>query len=404
MKPMSKITWDDFSVFDIEIDLGENSDNSKIDDVNANKEEIGNKHDGNSDLNAVVNDIPEDKNVFFEIRKQESNKHCGSIDNYDRYLAMYIKSKSEFLVVSYGVTRKIMYGKYSFIFNGLKGESKPKGTHLISLVKKDIDKLLLGTYDPDTYTYINKVITPKIPEKKPYLTFIHHKNLDWYGIGQEALAIDINHCYWRTIYLLGRISEETYNKGIEKSEYKDGRLIAVGTLGKILTVRKYKEGLRIAEYVDDRDYKKYGGFFWEVISKVYTLLVELWQTLKEDFLMYLTDCVVIDPCKRDLAISIMEKHGYGCKEFNIVFTKIEEDRVAWITDKGDSKYIVHNRMLHSMKNGNENSEFNNSHKHTVKGDEFSESDDGGIGVLGIGARVIPESNKRNADDFLNARK
>lgn len=405
MKPMNKITWEDFSVFDVEDDLSQGEDGYKI----INEEEHDNnisviKHDGNSDLNTVVNDIPEEKEALFEIKKQLNNKHCGSISNFDRYLSMYENSKSEFLVISYGVTRKLMYGKYSFIFNGLKGEIKPKGTHLINLLKKDLDKLLLGTYNPETDTYENKLKPLKIPEKKPFLTFIHHKNLDWFGIGQEALAIDINHCYWRTIYLLGRITEETYNKGIEKSEYKDGRLIAVGTLGKILTVKKYKDGIKIGEYIDDRDYKKYGGFFWEVICKVYTLLVELWQTLKEDFLMFLTDCVVIDPCKKDLVVSIMEKHGYGCKEYKIVFTKITEDRVAWVTDKGEPKYIIHNRMLNRINNNSDNKNEDNNHNNIVRANKFSDSDDGGIGVGGIGTRIIPESNRQNnVNYFLKAK-
>jgi len=312
MKPMKQVTMEDFSIFDLEKDL--------------KKPEKNNQESENQ----VVDIIPRD---FLNI---ESNKHCGSIDNFDRYLAMYSDSKSDFTVVSYGVTKKIIYGKYSFIFNGLKGEKKPLGTHLISLVKKDIDRLIESG-----------VKIPNIPDKKPYLTFIHHKNLDWFGTGQEALAIDVNHCYWRTIYLLGRITDETYLKGIEKNDYKDGRLIAVGTLGKILTVRKYKAGVKVEEYVDDRDYLRYGGFFWEVISKVYALLIDLWQTLKEDFLMFLTDCVVIDGSKKDLAIQIMEKHGYGTKEYKIVFTELTESKVAWVTDKGEKKHIIHNRMLNS---------------------------------------------------------
>ena len=329
MQPIKKVVMENFSIFDIEKDLK---------NPQSNKDIVENQ------------ELESNKDSFQNI---ESNKHCGAITNFDRYLAMYSDSKADFTVVSYGVTRKIIYGKYSFIFNGLKGEKKPLGTHLISLVKRDIDKLIESVYDEktDTYSYVNKnFIAPKIPDKKPYLTFIHHKNLDWFGIGQEALAIDMNHCYWRTIFLLGRITEETYLKGIEKSEYKDGRLIAVGTLGKILTVRKYKNGEKVEEYVDDRDYLKYGGFFWEVICKVYALLLDLWQNLKEDFLMFLTDCVVIDSCKRELAMQIIEKHGYGSKEYKIVFTEITDTKVAWITDKGEKKHIVHNHKLLNTSN------------------------------------------------------
>lgn len=316
-RQMPKIEKDNFSVFDVENDL-EKSEYKKIDYKNEPKKE----------------DI---KNI-----------RCGSTQKFESYLKAYEDSKSDFTVVSYGATKKIIYGKSSYLFNGLKGEKKPKGLHLISLVKKDIDNLIGTYYDEKTDTNIPinpNFKIPNIPEKKPYLTFVHHKNLDWYGTGIEALAIDINHCYWRTAYLLKFITEETYLKGLERTEYKDGRLIAIGTLGKILTVKKYKGGVKIAEYVDDRDYIKYGGFFWAVITKVYNLLIDLWQNLKEDFLMFLTDCVVIDPSKRDDAVAIMEKHGYGTKEYKLVFTEMTESKVEWLTDKGDFKHITHNRLL-----------------------------------------------------------
>lgn len=311
-KVIPKINYN-FSVFDIEQDLRK------------------------KEKNEVVNDI------------EEKQKHCGTIDKFEVYFKTYQQTKSDFTVVSYGSTKKIIYGNKKFVFSGAKKTKKPLGIHLVALVKRDIDNLIKPVFNEETQEYEVLYKIPKIPQKRPHLTFIHHKNLDWYGSGQEALAIDINHCYWRTAYQLGFITEETYNKGIQKKEYKDGRLIAIGTLGKILTVTEYKDGLKYKEYTDDREYKKYGGFFWAVISKVHILLLELYVTLKEDFLMFLTDCVVIDPCKRELAISIIEKHGYSCKEYGLVFTEIEENRVCWVTSDGKNKQIIHNKMLGEKK-------------------------------------------------------
>jgi hypothetical protein len=256
-------------------------------------------------------------------KKESSARRCGSVDKFDNYLKAYENAKSSFTVVSYGSTKKIIYGKHTFLFSGLKGQKKPKGMHLIGMVKRDVDKL------------IKQDKIPQIPAKKPYLTFIHHRHLEFYGEGEEALAIDINHCYWRTAFLLGFI---------------EGSLIAIGTLGKVLTIRKYKDGIKNQEFVDDKEYKKYGGFFWEVILKINELMLELWQVLKEDFLMFLTDCVVVDPKKKDVATAIMEKHGYSTKSYKLIFTDIEHNKVAWITDKGEKKQIVHNRMLDKSKN------------------------------------------------------
>lgn len=319
---MPKIQRGNYSVFDIEEDL-EKAYTQPIKIENTGKLKV------------------KEENIE-EIAK---SKRCGSLDKFDAYQKAYEDAKSDFKTISYGSTKKIIYGKNSFVFNGMRGTKKPSGIHLISYVKKDIDNLLRGEYNPETDTYEYKFKLPKIPEKKPYLTFIHHKNLDWYGTGMEALAIDADHCYWRSSYLLKHITEDTYQKGIAKKEYKDGRLIAIGTLGKVLTVRKYVKGVKVEEYTDDTEYLKYGGFYWAVISKVNTMMLELWNELKEDFLMFLTDCVVIDPSKRDVALAIMHKHGYGTKEYRLVFTELTDTKVAWITDKGESKYIVHNRML-----------------------------------------------------------
>jgi hypothetical protein len=310
--------------------------------------------------NYSVFDIKDDlEKKPIEVATEEKQKHCGTIDKFDAYLKTYQKTKSDFTVVSYGSTKKIIYGKTKFVFSGARQTKKPTGIHLVALVKKDIDNLIRPVLNEVTQEYEVLYKIPKIPQKKPHLTFIHHRNLDWYGAGQEALAIDINHCYWRTAYLLGFITDETYKKGIEKKEYKDGRLIAIGTLAKILTVTEYKDGLKHKEYIDDREYKKYGGFFWAVISKVHILLMELNVTLKEDFLMFLTDCVVIDPCKKDIAISIIEKHGYSCKEYSLVFTDIDENMVRWVTNDGKKKQIVHNKMLGEKKHNTENKNIDN---------------------------------------------
>ena len=309
----------------------------------------------NGELNHSVFDIENDfyKNKSLDIEISDLyQRHCGNIDNFKRYKSLYKKTKKDFTIVSYGLSRKIIYGGRSLLFNGIKGQEKPMGIHLISLVKKEIDALIRGVYNEEKDIYENKFQIPKIPKYKPILTFVHHKNLEFYGCGVEALAIDINHCYWRTAYLLKYISEELYLKGLEKTEYKDGRLIAIGTLGKVLTIKKYVNGEKVNESVNDEEYKKYGGFYWAVICKVYSCMVELSTKLGIDYLMFLTDCVFIDPSRRDEAISIIESHGYSWKEYKVWFTNIDRDSVSWLTDDGKKKKINHFRRLDRIKRQN----------------------------------------------------
>jgi len=306
----------------------------------------------------VFRDFPkknEELSIFDDEKEEEIDetfKRCGSLDKFDDYFNAYDKSKSEFTVVSYGTTKKIIYGSKTLVFSGIKGEKRPKGMHLIGYVKRDLDKLIEKTFNQETgkHEVLRKDLIPHIPERKPYLTNLSKRNIDWYGTGVEALAIDINHCYWRTAYLLKYITEETYLKGLEHDEYKDGRLIAIGTLGKILSVKKYKDGDKIAEYIDEREYLIYGGFFWSIIKKIHNLMNDLKVQLKEDYLMFLTDCIFLDSSKRDLAIKIMENHGYSTKEYKITFTEINPDKVCWITDKGENKVIKYHNSQSPEKN------------------------------------------------------
>lgn len=350
-KPMPKSNIGEFSVFDIEDDLKkmygvkeQPTSETTIQPImvkqKTNVDKKGFRMLGNmkrSSIQEAEDELLRKQQLQTQIQAEsevEKNKRCGSIDRFDNYLKAYIHSKSDFVVVSYGTTKKLICGRYSSLFNGIKGEKKPQGLHLISLVKKDIDSYIQ-----------NGGAIPKIPKDKPYLTFINYQNLYLFGEGEQALGIDINHCYWRTIYLQGVITDETYQKGIENPDYRDGRLIAVGTLGKKISVTKYRDGEKVDEFIDDRDYIKYGGFFWQVLSKIYDLMLDLYNSLGKDFLMFLTDCIIIKPSRKADAIAIMEKHGYSTKEYGMVFTAIEDNKVAWINDKGEHKHIIHNKLL-----------------------------------------------------------
>jgi hypothetical protein len=71
--------------------------------------------------------------------------------------------------------------------------------------------------------------------------------------------------------------------------------------------------------------------------------------------MFLTDCIFIDPRKKELVQQIMEKHGYTTKCYSVVFTAIDADKVAWINDKGDVKQMAHRQKLN--KNDSKDSYF-----------------------------------------------
>ena len=66
-------------------------------------------------------------------------------------------------------------------------------------------------------------------------------------------------------------------------------------------------------------------------------MMEVYEALKDDMYMWLTDCAFVNSNKKDLVISIFEKHKYQSKSYKSKFISIDKYKTEWIDLSKDVK-------------------------------------------------------------------
>ena len=267
----------------------------------------------------------------------------GYLDRFANDLQGLLNKGITFQVVSSGLTRKIVFPvkdekPHKRLYYGNKKDDILPGVYMVNAVRRNVDD------------YIEK--GGKIPKLryKPKLilyNFMQIENALLKTPADLTFAIDINACFFRTAYNLGFISETLYKKGWEKrKKNKLGLLASIGSLNKHETIQEYKNGKLKKEYMNWEYKNRYSPFYWAVINYVAEVMMEIADALKDDFYMWLTDCVYIDKKHRHIVEEILDKHGYDYKDFYIEFEELNEKEVKWFDFKSrEKKYINHNILL-----------------------------------------------------------
>tara|TARA_R110000764_G_scaffold32_2_gene135 strand:+ start:227 stop:1108 length:882 start_codon:yes stop_codon:yes gene_type:complete len=271
----------------------------------------------------------------------------GYLNRFETDLNKLQNNKTNFQVVSSGLTRKIIFNQKEdkskrLYFGHQKSDILP-GVHMVNAVRRNIDN----------YIESGKPI-PKL-EYRPKLVLYNFMEIEK-AINKNPRdltnAIDINACYFKTAYNLGFINEDLYKKGWEKrKENKLGLLASIGSLNKHETIETYKNG-KLKTTDTNWEYKnKYSPFYWAIINKVAEVMMEIAHALGENFYMWLTDCVYVDRDKKKIATDILDKYGYDYKSFYIEFTDLRGRQLNWYDFKAnEEKYINHNILLNYTKN------------------------------------------------------
>jgi len=266
----------------------------------------------------------------------------GYLNRFETDLNKLQNNRTNFQVVSSGLTRKIIFNQKEdkskrLYFGHQKSDILP-GVHMVNAVRRNIDK----------YIESGKPI-PKL-EYRPKLVLYNFMEIEK-AINKNPRdltnAIDINACYFKTAYNLGFINEDLYKKGWEKrKENKLGLLASIGSLNKHETIETYKSG-KLKTTDTNWEYKnKYSPFYWAIINKVAEVMMEIAHALGENFYMWLTDCVYVDRDKKKIATDILDKYGYDYKSFYIEFTDLRGRQLNWYDFKAnEEKYINHNILL-----------------------------------------------------------
>lgn len=168
----------------------------------------------------------------------------------------------------------IVDGEYFMYVNF--NEKKFQHTYLYSMVKRDM---------MDYYaSHGAEILIPKMPS--------HLTNHNYDPMDDEMMGTDLNHAYWRIAYLMGKISEKTYKKGLESndSNIKIARLSALSVLGRVKTYERYVHGKFIENVAIQKD-KDLKNYYYNIRFYCYQCMWELSRMLGDDFHSYRVDCV-----------------------------------------------------------------------------------------------------------------
>jgi hypothetical protein len=171
------------------------------------------------------------------------------------------------------------------------------GLYLFGMVKKDIKNYLEENGEVEPYeelpvNYINKE----------------------FNYEKDVIGMDINNAYWHVALLKGYITENTYEKGLEKEGLKSIRLASLSSLGKSRIYNCYENG----EHTDDEQVKtnhSLQNVYLDIRYSTYGVMREIAQELGEDFCSWKTDCIFFHDTfnNREKVRAIIESYGLECK-------------------------------------------------------------------------------------------
>lgn len=226
-------------------------------------------------------------------------------------------TNAEYTLEYHGSSETIHYKGTTIKFVDV-AEKAGKGYHISKMVRKDIDAWLSAHGEQLPHygrTYREQLFNLNSIEKI---------------IGIQGVSVDANDCYWRTIYMLGYITERTYIMGLRKKEWKEGRNSAIGGLAAPYTLVNKIGKKEVNRHTQPPDVR-YTYIRNHIIGHVYNVFYELFQQIGADFYMFLVDCVFTDYDRLKLVKQYLTDAGYRHKNKPIEFVSVdrERQRVSW---------------------------------------------------------------------------
>ena len=248
----------------------------------------------------------------------------GDLDAYQSKTKEFLSAKEDFEIVSSGLTRRIVLPNGTKLrFFGTKGKKNfvINGAYLVNMVTNDVDDYIEKHGIPKHKRINNvQVFNPdgikKLLNRRP----------------KPIVAIDINACYWNIAHNLGFLSDRLYNRGLEKAS-KEGLLIAVGCLNKKPRIKVYKAGELVENKPDENYYNRYSPFYWKIIETSEDIMMKTYELFKDNWYMYLTDCLYVDSKVSKQAQEFLASLGYQSKVHSVQFTGFDGKIIEWIDFK-----------------------------------------------------------------------
>ena len=231
-----------------------------------------------------------------------------------------VKNKRDFEIVTEGSVERVFYKDKVYTYVDIK-DTGGRGHHLSKIFMADVDKWLEAN------------AVTQIRYDNNYREQMFNVDAIERSLGNQLVMVDINDCYWRTAYLLGYITEETYIKGMKTKAWKVGRNACIGSLSKSKVVTPYKNGepqYKLRYVVKAKPEYQYirNHIIWEV----YNIFNELFMQFGNTFYMFLTDCLVTEYDKLKEVQKYLNGKNYRMKSKPIEFLSVDrkEKKITWL--------------------------------------------------------------------------
>lgn len=116
---------------------------------------------------------------------------------------------------------------------------------------------------------------------------------------------DINGAYWNIAYMMGFITQKTYESG-NKPNMKVARLAALSTLGRQRTYDQYEKGELVGQVTVTANDESMKDIYRAIRYTCYWHMQQMADLLQEDFEAWRTDCIYY----RDTPENRQKVHGY----------------------------------------------------------------------------------------------
>lgn len=229
--------------------------------------------------------------------------------------------------------------KHEYVIN----HEKIDGVHIIWHTFLNVAKRIEnGDYKP-----LNPLVSDRLWTNT---VFFNDEKIIEDNIGSEIVAVDIDSCYYNTLYNIGAVDEKTCNSAFrKKQQWKHARNIAVGSLNRMGTVVEF-DGEKETRSLEKRIT---AAVRLDVIDTVYNVALKVATELGDDFLFFLTDCFFIKTSALPRCKELLKEYKYSVKkEKTTLMDMLDAENnlsVTWLkSGNPTSSTYTFNKLRHNI--------------------------------------------------------
>jgi len=244
-----------------------------------------------------------------------------NITMFNNALKMFIDNKMSFTVINKSSRKIILFPKEEIEF--VKFGKMAQGIWLCKQVQDCLNKI----EQIDQLQRQTEILSVKLRNytfthnQYPFRTFFNAQFIERVKtIPEKHNFIDINHCYWRTAYLLGYITEKVYQMGLQDKISKEARLQAIGHLNANKTEEIYIDGqLKISNDIANIKFKM---AYYNILAYIENLYIDTLYNSQPDSYennyFFMTDAFYVNSDYTNNIKYILTNNGYNFKEQQVI--------------------------------------------------------------------------------------